>query len=64
MAILVTKETQIRQAQRQRKCYSVLFYVNVTSEIMRSKDPDGNILRNHMETKCIHLFQSSALIVF
>lgn len=60
---LLTKETQIRQAQRQRKCYSVLFYVNATSEIMHSKDSDGNILRNQMETKCIHLFQSSALIV-
>ena len=30
---------------------------------MHSKDSDGNILRNQMETKCIHLFQSSALIV-
>lgn len=41
---------------------AILFFF--TSEIMRRKDPDGNILRNQMETKCIHLFQSSALIVF
>lgn len=56
MLSLLTKETH------NDKETAILFFF--TSEIMRRKDPDGNILRNQMETKCIHLFQSSALIVF